>query len=494
MTGTRTAFNYATRTFTIRYGRHSKFQTADVFMPDWTPDNSAENGIPEYPVMHVFAGGTWYNQGWDAKDVTGTFAESTAQMLSNTLGAVVITHDYRPGGFGRPAGEDVERLFWPEILDDGALVIQFFKTIAEDPLFTTTHGDRPLSRDPEKIFCFGTSSGGHRLAFSQIMPDGSFDYSPNRMAGDYYIPQYSHLANPLLLSTTPLMMSGFSKGGTGYGYYGSYGAASWAYALFRSSVEVDPPYTTTPQGTTWGWDQIPMGVKRQSDLGEHIRADNPRVSEIGLYLTSAHVGNGIPRGNIENDPTGDDARSFRRRYWRYADIGNPAPIESITAVAEDDDGTGVNEISTVSAATAGTPGKAKFVISGSAPTSDWVADGYTVGITVASSGFSAGSNNHWEVDSVSTTELVVIDLAEAMTDVAVGSAGHVAGGGHFDLHDEASCYVAYDEMTTAGNTRCRLRAGGTGNTNPDSNTVSSLATTDDVKDWLISDFAWVEPA
>ncbi len=490
MTGSRTKFNYATRSFTIRYGRHSKFQTADVFMPDWVPDSTAEAGIPEYPVMHVFAGGTWYNPGLDAKDITGSFAEQNAQMLSNIMGAVVITHDYRPGGFGLPAGEDVERLFWPEILDDGALVIQFFKTIAEDPLFVSTYGDRPLTRDPDKIFCYGTSSGGHRLAFMQIMPDGSFDYSPNRMSGDYYIPQYSHLANPLLLSTTPLMMSAFSKGGPGYNYYGSYGEQSWAYALFRSSVELeDYGYGNA---NNWGWDEIPMDVKRQSDLGQHIRGDNPRVSEIGLYLTAQHVAQNAVRGTIHNDPEGVDARSVPLRYWRYSDPGNPAPIQEITTIVQDDGGVGTDEVSSVSAATAGTPGKGKFVISG--PAFDWVADGFTAGMIVGSGGFGIGTNGHFEVDAVSTTELVVNDPLEEIADIGVGTGGFVGGGGHYDLHDEASCYVAFDEMRLAGNTKCRLRAGGTANTNPVSGESYSDATTDDVKDWLITEFGWVEPA
>lgn len=491
MTGTRVRFNHQTRSFTVRYGRQSKFQTADVFMPDWNPD-STETGIPEYPVAHYFKGGTWFNNGLNAKSIgEDSFAEEVAQLVSNFYGAVVIVHDYRPGGYGLPTGEDVERLFWPEILDDGALVVQFFKTIAHDVRFTSTYGNRPLTRDPDKILCWGSSSGGHRLAFSQIMPDGTFLYSPNRVSWDPYIPQFSHIANALICSTTPLVLSGFSKGGTGYTYHNTYEDMSWAFALFQSSRDADPQ--TSVRGSTWGWDEIPMDLKRQSDMGEHIRADNPRVAEIGMYLTAGHAGTGIPRPSLENDPEGNSAASFRNRYWRLAGL-QPAPIETIRPVY------GSGNLSAI--ADGGASGTSLF----RRASGTWAGDGWVVGDIAATSGFTNGViNHHYEVLGVdadaggaSSGDLWVSDpLDNISADEDPSTSGSIAGGGYYDLHDEFSNYVTYYELTQLGNTRSRLRAGGTGNTNPDATTVSSLATTDedgDVADWLETSFGWIQPA
>lgn len=156
MTGTRTSFVPDTANFTLRYGRRNHFQRAAVYLPNWTPSII---DLPEWPVCHYFQGGTWAGaMGFDAMAVESGFALDTMLMLSNTLGAVVIAHDYTPGGRGTPLIEDTHTLTWPEILDDGALCVQHFKDIAEDDMF----GDRPLTRDPDKIMGFGSSSGGHR--------------------------------------------------------------------------------------------------------------------------------------------------------------------------------------------------------------------------------------------------------------------------------------------------------------------------------------------
>jgi hypothetical protein len=441
-------------------------------MPDWTPSIV---DLPEWPVCHIFKGGTWAGAlGFDALGVSeGGFQEQVMLMLSNELGCVIVCHDYRPGGVGLPQAEDVERVFWPEILDDGAQVVQYFKLIANDARW----GDRPLTRDPNLIVGYGSSSGAHRLAFSQIMPDGAFDYSPNRLTRDLYLPQHSHVMNPMILSTCPVVLSTFSKGGTGYSYYTTYGEASWPYALFSSSQHEEDP--------GWGWDDVPMELKRQSDLGEHIRPDNPRVSQIGLYLTSSHEFNFIPRSSIRNDPSGADPRSFKRLYWRYLGI-DPAPIENVRPV--------VDNVESIASAV---PGEGIFRAAAS-----WVTAGYAAGQIVATSGFPTpfSTNDAFAVLRFENGDLdmVVQDTADLVLDHPANVGQTVAGGGHYSLHDEWCCYVTYDEMLAQGNTRCRLRAGNAGNTNPDPLTTVDLATADDVRDWLTATdgtgFNWVIPA
>lgn len=486
MTGTRVAFTPDTANFILRYGRRTRYQKAAVYLPDWTPDIS---DLPEWPVLHYFQGGTWNGSlGFDAMGVESGFALQVVQMVSNTLGCVVIAHDYTPGGrpsatVGSAKSEDMERVFWPEILDDGALCVQHFKTIAEDSMF----GDRPLTRTPNLIAGFGSSSGGQLLALSQLLPDGAFDYSPDRTSRDIWMPTHPHILNPMILSIAPLAMSAFSKGGTGYSFWETYKDASWPFPLFQSAREEEEP--------GWGWDNIPPELKRQADIAELIRPDNPRVAQVGLYLTAGHAGSFVPRPTIINDPTGVDARSFKRRYWRHTGV-NPAPIQNIRPVVAD----GGGQTLTILVPVAG-----EAVIRRAVGT--WTGDGYAVGQIVATSGWNMASNNDgFEVLRFESANADMVvrnpDLKAVADAVAVGQT--VSGGGYYDLHDEWCCYDTYDRMSAAvvdgghANPKCRLRAGDAGNTNPDPLTNSTLATADDVKAWLTATdgtgFGWVEPA
>lgn len=485
MTGTRQIFLPGTANFIIRYGRRTHYQRAAVYLPDWTPDIGE---LPEWPVCHVFQGGTWAGSlGFDAMGVEEGFQLEVVQMLSNEMGAVVICHDYTPAGRAASTIEDLERVFWPEILDDGALVVQHFKTIAEDDMF----GDRPLTRDPNLIVGIGSSSGGHRLAMSQMLPDGAFDYSPDRASRDVWIPTHSHILNPMILAITPLAMSAFSKGVADYSFFNVYEDASWAFPLFQSARDEEEP--------GWGWDNIPMSLKRQSDIAELIRADNPRVAQVGLYLTAGHPASFIPRPTITNDPTGVDARSFKRRYWRWTGV-NPEPIELLrTVVVEDVLGSGQVLEFIIG------PGPGEATIR--RLIGDWPSDDYEVGDIVATSNWDLASNNDaWEVLRFenSDQDMVVADTDGKAAADAASNGQNVSGGGYYDLHDEWVCYDTYHRMSASveegghANPRCRLRAGAQGNTNPDPLTIQDLATATDVKDWLKATdgtgFGWVEPS
>ncbi|MEK9721876.1 MAG: hypothetical protein VW405_00145 [Rhodospirillaceae bacterium] len=308
MTGTITAFTTATRSGNLRYGRWSKFQTLNYWIPDWTVTQPM-------PVCWITRGGTLYNPGDDALQLTaGSFLEELALMMSNELGAVVIVSDYRPGGYGRHQtnvgryhrAADVERLFFPEVLDDFALPGQYVKSIATDQ--SIWGAGNSVSTDADDWLRAGSSSGGWASGLSQLMPDGAFAYSPGASASsDPWVPRYSHKCNAVVLSIAQTVLSAFDKGSASDGWhYDTYGEYAWPGAYFMDARIAD-------ESAPYGWDDIPMSVKRQADFGEWITSDNHRCKQAGFYLTGGNV-TGV---DIVNDPSGVDADSFVNHYWRY---------------------------------------------------------------------------------------------------------------------------------------------------------------------------------
>lgn len=481
--GTRTGFNSRIKggpngyTFKIRYGRHSKFQVAAVYMPyGWTtPPNIATQ--PVHEVLHGARGGTWYNPGLDALGISGgSFMETVALSVSNKYHGVVIISDYRPSGY-TAEGEDIERVYWPDMLKDAALSVQFFRTIADIDSIVDIDGntvdansdpaiwDRPLTTDPDFTACFGSSSGAQRQLFAQVQPDGTFPYAPRPQDDNVYAPRFSHICNPIVFSGSQSVFSGFNKGGSGYQWFESYGEWSWAGPTLGSDNDLD-------------WDDIPMRTKRQMDLGEYAVADNPRMKEIGVYFTGAHISGETPRGSIVNDPTGVDPRSFKQRYWRYTG-GPPAPIGNYRPIVDD--------VESIKPAPADQTAKFRR-LSGT-----WAGDGYEVGDIIVTDGFGGTTNNDFEVTDPTANgglDLVVSDPDDEISDNVSASGQTVAGGGLFSLHDEAHSYIGYDEVVAAGSTKSRLRAGSV-KTNPDYLTTgNSVATKSDAESWLETEFGW----
>lgn len=459
------AYGYS---FQIRYWRYSKFHTANVYLPfGWGGTAPSVGTLPRYPVYYYFKGGTWYNPGRDALSVQTGFPTDVALRVSNNFYAVVITIDYRPSGFGIAEGEDIERVYFPDNLEDGARAIQHCRTIADS--FPTLGGDRPLTRDPDDSLIFGTSSGAHRALMAQMCPDGTFPYADRVQSDDPYEVRYSHACNPIICSIGQTAISAFSKGGTGYSNFTAFGNLSWGGVLFGAGYGAGSPQRD--------WNDIPMSLKRQADLGEYAVADNPRAHEVGIYFTAPHISGELPRGNISNTAASDPT-SFLVRYWRF-NGGQPAAIEQIRPV--------VDNVAAVSSA--GT-NLSKFTRT----TGSWITDGYLANDIVASDGFGAPTNHHYVVESRTATDLVVHDAAGNVQDVPAspGDGQTIVGGGCYSLHGEEHAYIGHYHMTSLGNTKGRLRAGGTDNTNPDATTAASLADANDVQDWLETEFGWVD--
>lgn len=453
--------------FQIRYWDQSKFNTANVYLPrGWAGgDVPSLEELPAYPVYYYFKGGTWYNPGRDALEVQGGLPEEVALAVSNDYYGVVITIDYRPSGAGLSEGEDIERVYFPDNLEDGARAIQFCRTIADE--FPARGGDRPLTRDAELSMIFSTSSGAHRAMLAQLCPDGAFPYADREQTDDPFAVRYSHCCNPIVCSIGQTAISGVSKGGPGYSLYETYGDWSWGGALFGAGHGFGNP----PERD---WNDIPMSLKRQADLGEYAVVDNPRAHDVGIYFTAPHVSTETPPGNIVNDSDPGNPLGFGARFWRF-NGGHPEPIEQIRPV--------VDGVEAIAGSGTGTLRRA----SGS-----WIDDGYVANDIVATKGFATSTNNgQFVVQSRTALDMVVVDAEDNIVNEA-GEAGQiVAGGGMYSLHDEAHAYIGHAHMLAVGNTRGRLRAGANPNTNPDITTVSNLADAADVQSWLESEFGWV---
>lgn len=306
-----TTFTSATRTGQFTFGPHSKFQVADFWEPDWDP------GWPDdvYPAVCFSPGGTLFNPPPQSLEVTSGHMLELLKMCSNDLGMVVIIHGYRPGGYVRGAGEDGERRFFPEVLEDFALPVQQAKTRSRQ--FMTA--GKSLSTDPNDWFKPGTSSGGWASGLTQLMPDGEFEYPISRWGE--WSPRHNHHCKAVLTSIGQMSLSALSHGTASDSFYAAYGEYGWAGAyLFPEHLRDDSP--------AWGWADIPMEIKRRADWGEWIQSWNPRALEVGFYLTGGGTGTSGHNTDLVYDPTvATNANRIQLHDWRL-NGGVPAAIDA----------------------------------------------------------------------------------------------------------------------------------------------------------------------
>ena len=472
MGGTLTEFTMQNRSGSIRYGR-SKFQTMNYWLPDWSP------GLSPQPVLLIHRGGTLYNPGRDALQLSeDSKLEAIALMFSNDLGGVVIVADYRPGGFALPAGQDIERTFFPDVLEDFALPVMVAKSLAHD---TTLWGGIPLSTDSADWGKAGSSSGAWGSGYTQLMPAGSFRFAASMASPDLYDPRFDHLCDSVICSIPQTVLSGFSKGSSGDGFYFSaFGEYSWAGAYFFDSGRV------SNSAPLWGWDEFDpdFAIRRRADWDEWMVAGNPRVLDCGFYLTASTV-SGARIKNITNT-TDSDPQSMQNVYWRGQGAANtlggiPSHINhgpAVDLVAVDSNGGGAD--------------LSKFVRS----SGSWSADGYEVGKFIVASGFTNTINNaNWVIDSVGTTDLIVVDVGDTMITEASGTGQLVRGLAYLDLHDPWNCYWAKYQLDQLGNTVSKMAAGNA-NTNPDATTLNisdNALMAADVKTWLTGTRGFADP-
>jgi len=299
-----TLFSEVDKTGELRYGRDSKFQRLWY----WLPDNPIASGKRKVAVFS--RGGTLMNPGnGGALSLTTSNANGIAQMLSNELDMIIVSMDYRPGGFTVPQGQDVDKLHFPEILEDFALCIQYLKGKANDE--TLWGAGNTLSLDPNDWFRYGTSSGGWGAGYTQLMPDGAWPYAPSgAVTTDLYLPRHNHLCNAIYLNIPQTVFSTFNEGAMGHttGYYSSYQEYSWGGAYFFDSREVqnDPD-------PLWGWNKFPMDTKVSADFDEHLYNYNPRVTDAAFYLKASDLSDNIIQNQSGNVPNGFDVL-----YWRGA--------------------------------------------------------------------------------------------------------------------------------------------------------------------------------